>query len=158
MCLLKQARQKVYTLYDDIHRKLTLIQSDRKQISGCLGMMEAREGWEEGWTRIGFFQCLPLFPWTHSSSVQTCYFVDTELDVAGLNLTSSQENNWKKRSYLFLSNSLKRKGIYFPNPSKLPVVECLETLPQFLYCLCPWPLQCDFELLPSKDGFCFPTH
>ena len=36
-------------------RRLKLIQTGRKHISGCLGMMEARAGWEEGWTGVGFF-------------------------------------------------------------------------------------------------------
>lgn len=67
-------------------RQLKLIQSGRKCISGCLEMLEAREGWEEGWTAVGFFSAFSVS--LDSSSVQTCHFVDTELDVAGLNLIS----------------------------------------------------------------------
>ena len=48
--------------------------------------VEAREGWEEGWTAVGFFSAFSVS--LDSSSVQTCHFVDTELDVAGLNLIS----------------------------------------------------------------------
>lgn len=66
-------------LYDDIYGKLKLIQSDRECL---LGMTEAREGWEERCTRVALSSTSTLFLWTPSFSVQTCYFADTELDVA----------------------------------------------------------------------------